>query len=81
MRMLDAERDQEVLMLQLYLRVEEARELRDHLSRLIDDPEDLAHAHVIDRDGRDLSFSIVTPIKLRDSVGYTAAERRILGTD
>ena len=80
MRMLDAERDTEVVLLQLYLRAEEARGLRDHLSQLLEEPEALTHAHVLDRDGRDLSVSIVTPNKLHNVSGYTAVERRILGS-
>jgi hypothetical protein len=68
MRMLDAERQQSVRNLQLYLRPTEARKLREALEVLLRDPEANEHRHIID-DGWDLSFSLFTDTKLRDTSG------------
>jgi hypothetical protein len=78
-RMLDAEGDRSVYQLQLYLTPTEARELRSALDRLLVDPEQNEHEHVFAEDsGRELSLSLLTPAKLRDLSGYTAAEQRLL---
>jgi hypothetical protein len=76
--MLDAEGDRSVYQLQLYLTPAEARELRTALDSLLVDPEANEHRHVLAEDsGRELSLSLVTPAKLRDTTGYTAAEQRL----
>ena len=78
MRMLDPEGDRSVYQLQLYLTPGEARELRKALDSLLVDPEANEHKHIFSEDsGRELSLSVVTPAKLRDTSGYTAAERRL----
>jgi len=78
MRMLDAQKEQSVLILQLYLTPEEAREMRERLDGLLADPEADEHFHLpLDSAGRELSCSIVTPRKLKE-VRYTALERKIL---
>ena len=78
MRMLDAERQESVRNLQLYLRPDEARQLRAALDSLLRDPELPEHQHVLDYDGGwDLSFSILTDAKLSDTAAYTERERRL----
>lgn len=80
MRMLDSRTHQAVDGLQLYLTPEEAMELRVALDRLLAKPEAPEHEHVFSRDGAsELSFSIVTPAKLRNLGKYTPAERRLFG--
>jgi len=80
MRMLNALTDEPVEGLQLYLTPEEAREFRASLDRLLSVPEAPEHEHVFSRDGGfELSFSIVTPEKLRTAHCYTPAERRLFG--
>ncbi len=79
MRMLDAERQQSVKVLQLYLSVREATELRKRLDELLVDPEANEHFHVFAEDmSRELSCSIVTPRKLATGT-YTELERNIFG--
>jgi hypothetical protein len=76
--MLDSEGDRSVHQLQLYLTPGEARELRALLDELLLNPEANEHRHVFSEDsGRDISLSLVTPTKLRDLSGYTAAEKRL----
>jgi hypothetical protein len=78
--MLDAERQQSVRSLQLYLRPTEARKLKEALDVLLHDPDANEHRHVLDEDGGwDLSFSLLTDTKLRDTSGYTERERRLFG--
>ena len=78
MRMLDAERQQSVRTLQLYLRTTEAKKLRATLDRLLADPEANEHEHILDEDGGwDLSLSLLTDSKLSDMAGYTERERRL----
>jgi hypothetical protein len=68
MRILDAENQRSVHQLQLYLTPREAQELRTALDRLLVDPEANEHEHVFAEDtGRELSVSIITPAKLRES--------------
>ncbi len=55
----------------------EGAEFRDALNELLKDPEALEHRHVI-ADGREISFSLVTPAKLANIKGYTEVERRVL---
>ena len=76
MRLLDVTTDRPVQQAQLYLSIEEARELRDCLNALLVDPELSDHEHLIDKDGWDLSFSILTERKLAGS-RYTARERKL----
>jgi hypothetical protein len=65
--------------LQLYLTPDEARQLRNHLDYLLENPEANEHYHLGVGDlARDLSYSIVTPRKLRELQYYTALEREIL---
>ena len=79
MRMLDTRTDEAIEGLQLYLTTEEAKELRASLERLLGDPEALEHDHLFSSDGGcEMSFSIVTPLKL-SGPGYTPAERRLFG--
>jgi hypothetical protein len=79
MWMLDRDRDQSVRTLQIYLTPAEASALSDKLRRLLVDPERAEHAHVLSDDAsRDLSFSVVTPNKLRDLPRYTKIEQRVL---
>jgi hypothetical protein len=78
-RMLDSEGDRSVYQLQLYLTPSEARELRALLDELLLNPEANEHRHLFSEDsGREISFSLITPTKLRDLSGYTAAEQRLL---
>jgi hypothetical protein len=77
-RMLDVEADRSVYQLQLYLTPGEARELRTALDELLVNPETNEHRHLFAEDsGREISFSLVTPTKLRDLSGYTVAEQRL----
>jgi hypothetical protein len=76
--MLDAEGDRSVYHLQLYLTPQEAQELRTALDSLLGDPEANEHKHIFAEDsGRELSLSLVTPAKLRDTSRYTVAEQRL----
>ena len=75
MRMLDAERDQSVRTLQLYLTPSEAQFFRKELDRLLADPEASNHSHIMG--DRDLSFSILTPRKLQPPNHYTELEKRV----
>lgn len=77
MRMLDADRHQPVRVLQLYLNVNEARELHRGLASLLEDPEKNDHIHVFASDaGAELSFSVLTEAKLNRG-GYTELEYRV----
>ena len=77
MRMLDADRERSVRVLQLYVTVREARELHKGLAELLQDPEKSDHFHVFAKDmSSELSISIVTETKL-DSGGYTPLEYAI----
>jgi len=79
MRMLDADRKQSVRVLQLYLSPREAAELRNTLGKLLSEPEQNEHEHIFAEDmSREISFSILTPAKLRDLSGYTDLERKVL---
>ena len=75
--MLDVDRKHSVRVLQLYLTSKEAKELRDELSNLLQDPERNFHFHVFADDmSRELSCSITTPTKVTEG-GYTKLERKI----
>lgn len=77
MRMLDANREQSVRVLQLYLTPREATDLLNGLTELLKEPEANEHVHVFAHDmSRELSFSIITEKKLKDG-GYTELERRV----
>jgi hypothetical protein len=77
MRMLDPEAKQSIRTLQLYLTTTEAAEFREALDALLRDAEAAEHRHVMG-DGREVSFSIVTPAKLANAKRYTELERRVL---
>ena len=77
MRILDSETERSLRQIQLYFTASEAAEFRDALTDLLKDPEALQHRHVI-ADGREISFSLLTPAKLADIKRYTEAERRVL---
>lgn len=77
MRILDTERKQSVMVLQLYLTVREATEFRKQLDGPLADPETNEHFHTFADDmSRELSCSILTPRKL-ESGHYTELERKI----
>ncbi len=77
MRILDTEREQSVMVLQLYLTVTEATNLRKQLDGLLTDPEANEHFHTFADDmSRELSCSILTPHKL-ETGHYTELERKI----
>src|SRR2546429_7940617 len=66
--MLDHDREHSVRTLQLYLTPAEASALSDKLRLLLVDPEGDEHDQVLSDDAsRDLSFSVITSNKLRDS--------------
>ena len=77
MRILDAETQRSLHDLQLYLTPAEATEFKDALQELLRNPEAIEHRHVLG-DGREISFSLITPAKLSDLRGYTDVERRVL---
>lgn len=76
MRAIDYLAQKEVECAQVYLTVEEARYIVEKLNGLLADPEACDHFHV-DDDTRDLSFSIVTPLKLAGR-RYTPLETQVL---
>ena len=76
MRILDGESQLSLHEVQFYLTLDEARELRDKLDQPLKDPEASDHEHVI-ADGREMSFSIVTPNKLGR---YSVAEQKMFRT-
>ena len=66
MRMLDADREQAVRVLQLYLTVHEARKLSEGMTELLRDPEKSEQVHVFAKGmSSELSFSIATETKLQ----------------
>jgi hypothetical protein len=77
MRILDPETGRSLRELQMYFTPSEAAEFREALNQLLTDPEAMEHRHVI-ADGREISFSLVTPAKLANLKRYTEAERRVL---
>jgi len=77
MRILDVETGRALRDLQMYFTTSEATELRDSLNELLKDPEAMQHRHVI-ADGREISFSLVTPTKLANIKRYSELERRVL---
>ncbi len=77
MRILDVETGLALRDLQMYFTTSEATELRDSLNELLKDPEAMEHRHVI-ADGREISFSLVTPTKLANIKRYSELERRVL---
>ncbi len=77
MRILDVETGRALRDLQMYFTTLEATELRDSLNELLKDPEAMEHRHVI-ADGREISFSLVTPTKLANIKRYSELERRVL---
>ena len=78
MRILDTDNQGPVRRVQLYLTPGEAADLRDALEQLLEDPEANGHEHVLAEDAsRDVSVSIVTVTKLRESKRYSDAERRM----
>ena len=77
MRMLDADREQSVRVLQLYLTLTEAKEFRNQLDKLLADPEANEHFHIFAEDmSRELSCSIITSRKLAGT-SYTDLERKV----
>lgn len=78
MRMLDVEMQRSLRNVGLYLAVQEAEELRDELDKLLEDPDANEHFHVCDRESsREISCSIITSAKLKNSQHYTEAERQL----
>jgi hypothetical protein len=77
MRILDVETGQSLRDLQMYFTTSEATELRDSLDDLLKDPEAMEHRHVI-AEGREISFSLITPTKLANIKRYSELERRVL---
>ena len=77
MRILDADAKRSLHSLQLYFTQSEAVELREALDDLLKVPDAVEHRHVLG-DGRELSFSIITPSKLKSLETYTEVERRVL---
>jgi len=77
MRILDVETDKPVIEAQLYFSPKEARELVASLIALLDDEEASEHAHIIS-DGCEISFSLITPAKLKRIEGYTKREQLLL---
>lgn len=76
--MLDADKNQSVKNLQLYLTTSEAEYFRKELDRLLLDPEANDHSHIgADDMSREISFSILTPQKLRVGFNYAELERKI----
>jgi hypothetical protein len=77
--MLDVDRGQSVRVAQLYLSPREATQVRDALTKLLRDPEQNDHEHILEEDmSREISVSIVTPTKLSDLTRYTEPERKLL---
>jgi len=77
MRIPDAETGRSLRQVQMYLKPAQAIEFREALNELLQDPEALEHRHVI-AEGREISFSIVTPAKLANVKRYTEVELRVL---
>jgi hypothetical protein len=79
MRMIDFDRKCSVKTLAMYLRPSEAKQLRDELSKLLQDPEAKEHFHIFDNDmSREISCSIITEKKLKNLKRYNKLEQQIL---
>ena len=76
MHILDGEKQTPLNEVQFYLTPEEAIELREKLDTLLKDAEANEHEHIISGD-REISFSLITPTKLKNLSGYSAAERKM----
>lgn len=75
-RILDGEKQVSLHQVQLYFTPQEAAELKEKLELLLKDPEANEHEHLIS-DGREISFSVVTPSKLKHGKHYSAAEQKM----
>jgi hypothetical protein len=79
MRMLNADNDQGVSNVQVYLSPAEARRLMEELRKVLSDAEANEHFHLFSDDGEaEISCSIVTKKKLAKP-SYTAEELRAFG--
>ncbi len=76
MRILDGESQVPLHEVQLYLTPEEASEFRAKLEQLLKNPDANEHEHLIS-DGREVSFSIITPAKLKNLSRYSSAEQKM----
>ncbi len=79
MRMLDEDSRRPLRNVALYLDPSIAHALIRYLQELLEDPEAREHRHILDPSGRSaLSFSIITPKKLKELDTWTEAERDLL---
>lgn len=76
MRILDTDKQSSLRGVQLYFTPEEAAELKKKLERLLADPEANEHEHLL-ADGREISFSLITPSKLSNLSRYSQAEQKM----
>jgi hypothetical protein len=77
MRIIDPIAERPIDVAQIYLTPKEAIRNKQKLEFLLHDPEASEHFHIASEGGRDLSFSIVTALKLA-SGGYTQLEQQVL---
>ena len=76
MHILDGEKETPLYQVQFYLTPADAIELREKFASLLNDAEANEHEHIISG-GREISFSLITPTKLKNISGYSAAERKM----
>jgi hypothetical protein len=79
MKMIDDQQQRSLTSASLYLTPREAREMRDNLDHLLEDPEAHEHFHVYsDDNSREISCSIITEAKLKNLKKYNKLEQQVL---
>jgi hypothetical protein len=80
MRMLDHDRKCALRNVAMYLTPEEAEWLKSELESLLKDPKANEHFHVhsLDNSKREISFSLITPDKMKSLTRYTKIEQDVL---
>ncbi len=79
MKMIDNDKKSSIKTLAIYLTLQEARQFRDELNKLIENSEANEHFHVYqDDNNREISCSIITENKLKNIKNYNKLEQQIL---
>lgn len=82
MKIIDDQRKQPVKSASLFLTPREAREMRDNLDVLLQDPEANEHFHVYsDDNSHEISCSVITESKLKNLKSYNKLEQQVLSEE